>query len=99
MELSLIALAGFAILFIILSILFLAPLIEITVNGIILFLLFIRIHTELTKYRRGNLYLKAGIGAAIIMLLLGNIIAPLWRLTTWTIITFAIAHVTLALTK
>lgn len=95
MDISLFALIVAIVFICIMAALFLVPLIEVTVNGIVLYLLFIRIYTEMTKYKRADLYVKCALVAGILMLLFGNYI-PTWRITTWIFTTFALAHAYLA---
>jgi len=93
---GLIALLGFLIFVGIIISLFLVPLIVVGVNVAILYCLFLCIHKEVRKYKRGELYLKAGLLAAIAILIFGNFL-PLWWITTLALLSFFIVHVYLFL--
>jgi hypothetical protein len=88
---TLLILAAFILFAVILSVLFLKPLIVVGANIIILYFLFLRIHTEITKYKRGDIYAYSAVTAALILVLTKNFI-PVWWITTWTFLTFIIVH-------
>ncbi len=89
---SLLILAAFIIFGLVLAFLFLMPLIVVGINIIILYFLFLRIYTEITKYKRGNIYAYSAVAAALILVITKNFI-PVWWITTWTLMTFIIVHV------
>ena len=92
LEMSLLALAAFIIFGIILGWLFLMPLIAVATNIIILYFLFLRIYTEITKYKRNEHYALSFAAAALILLIVKNFL-PLWWITTCTLLAFIITHV------
>ena len=89
---SIIALVVFIILAIILGVMFLIPLVIVVANGIILYFLFLRIHTEITKYNRGDIYALSGAASVFVLLLTGNFL-PVWWITTAALLTFVIARI------
>lgn len=95
---SILILAAFIVFAFILGFLFLMPLIVVGANIIILYFLFLRIYTEITKYKRGDIYAYSAVAAALILLLTKNFM-PVWWITTWTLMTFVIVHVYILLKK
>ena len=89
---SILALIAFIIFGIIMGFLFLLPLISVAANIIILYFLWLRIYTEITKYKRGEIYLLSGAASILILLLLGNFF-PLWWFTTVAFLAFIITHI------
>ena len=85
------ALIAFIIFAIILTTLFLMPLIVVGTNTVILYFLFLRIYTEIKKHKRGEIYLLSGAAAAFILFITGNFL-PLLRITTAALLAFVIAH-------
>lgn len=81
----------FAIFALILISLFLWTAIEVTINFVILYFLFLRVRTEIIKHKRGEIYLMAVVAAAIILLFAGNIL-PVWKITTLAIVTFILVQ-------
>jgi len=92
------ALIAFIIFAIILTTLFLMPLINVGTNIIILYFLFLRVYTEVTKHKRGEVYLLSGAAAALGLVLIGNFL-PVWWITTASLLAFVIAHAYLAWEK
>jgi len=89
---AILALIAFIIFVIILVVLFLKPLVVVLANTIILYLLFLRIYTEITKYKRANIYAITAIISLLIIYLLGNFL-PLWWITTTGMLMFVLAHI------
>ncbi len=73
---------------IILISLFFVPAIIVALNLTILYLLFVRISTEIRKYKRGE-YFAIGAVAGLIVILL--VPMPLWHITDWAIVTYVVA--------
>src|SRR5574341_1741826 len=89
---SILILAAFILFGVILGTLFLIPLIIVISNIIILYFIFLRVHTEITKYKRGDIYAYSTIAAVLIMVIFGNFL-PTWRITTAALLAFVIAHI------
>lgn len=92
LEMSLLALAAFIIFGIILGWLFLMPLVVVGANIIILYFLFLRIYTEITKYKRAEHYALSFAAAMLILLITKNFL-PVWWITTASLLAFVITHV------
>ncbi|VVB81051.1 Uncharacterised protein [uncultured archaeon] len=88
---AIIALIAFIIFVVILTVLFLKPLVVVLANTIILYLLFLRVYTEITKYKRAKIYTTTAIIALLIVYLLGNFL-PLWWITTAGMLMFVMTH-------
>lgn len=73
---------------IILISLFFVPAIIVALNLVILYLLFLRISTEIRKYKRGE-YFAIGAVAGMIFILL--VPMPFWHITSWAIAMYIIA--------
>lgn len=95
---TILILIAFLIFAFVLGYLFLMPLVVVGTNIIILYFLFLRIYTEITKYNRGNTYAYSAVAAALILVITKNFI-PVWWITTWALITFIIAQVYILLKK
>ncbi|MEM3154111.1 MAG: hypothetical protein QW165_00905 [Candidatus Woesearchaeota archaeon] len=95
---SILALVGFILFAVILITLFLVPLIVVGANIIILYFFFLRIYTEITKYKRGDIYAYSFIAAALIVVIFKNFL-PLWWITTVTILAFIIAQIYIMMKK
>jgi len=95
---TLLILAVFIVVASILGFMFLIPLIVVGGNLIILYFLFLRVYTEITKYKRGELYLLSGAAAIFLLLIVRNFL-PLWWITTAALLTFVLAHGYLMFTK
>jgi hypothetical protein len=91
LEMSLLALAAFIIFTVILAWMFLLPAISVGANAIILYFLFLRIYTEITKYKRAEHYALSFAAAALILVIVKNFL-PLWWITTCTLLAFIITH-------
>jgi len=94
MDINLIAFFGLALFVFLMGTLFLVPVLQVLLNGVILYLLTIRIYTEVKKYNRADLYLKCVIAASIVLLLIGNFL-PLWTITSLGLVTFLFTHAVL----
>jgi len=95
---SILLVIGFIVVLGVMGILFLMPLIEVAINGILLYFLFLRMYTEITKYKRGEDYLISGVAAALILAITKNFL-PLWWLTTGILLMFVIAQLYRSLRK
>lgn len=78
--------------------LFLFTFLEVGVNLVILYFIFLHLRAELLKRKRGESYLISMLGGLIVILLLGNLI-PLWRFTTLAILTLLFGKFYLAISK
>jgi len=85
------------IVFGILGFLFLIPIIEAAANGIILYLLFLRVRTELKKIKP-DAYAIGLLAAVLLLLLFGNFL-PLWWITSAALIGYILTQAYLALEK
>ena len=88
---SILALIAVIIFVIIMSVLFLKPLVSVLANTILLYLLFLRVYTEITKYKRANIYAVCAVLALLVVFLAGNFL-PLWWITTAGLLMFVLAH-------
>ena len=86
------ALVAVIIFVIIMSVLFLKPLALVLANTIILYILFLRVYTEITKYERGNIYAACGAISLLTIYLTGNFL-PIWWITTAGLMAFVLAHI------
>ena len=98
LEMSLLALIAFIIFAVILGWLFLMPLVVVAANAIILYFLFLRIYTEITKYKRSEHYALSFVAAMMILLIVKNFL-PFWWITTATLLAFMITHIYILLEK
>jgi len=89
---SILLLLAFIIFAIILGTLFLVPLVVVAANIAILYFLFLRIYTEITKYNRVQHYALSFVAAALLTVITGNFL-PVWRITTISLLAFAITHI------
>ncbi len=95
---SIIIILAFIVFATIMGYLFVMPLVAVAANTIILYFFFLRIYTEITKYRRAEQY-AYGFVAAILLLLITKNFLPVWWITTATILAFVITHVYITLKK
>lgn len=89
---AILALIAVIVFVIIMSVLFLKPLFLVLANTIILYLLFLRVYTEITKYERANIYAACGAISLFAIYLTGNFL-PIWWITTAGLLAFILAHV------
>ena len=89
------ALIGFLLLMAYLGYLFLTPVLELIINGIILYIIFLRANVEFTKEKKSYFYLGGATAAIIIYILSGNFLKNLhiWSATTFIIITFICSQI------
>lgn len=92
LEMSLLLLVAFIVFGTILGFLFLMPLVVVGANAIILYFLFLRIYTEITKYKRSEHYALSFVAAMMILLIVKNFLS-VWWITTATLLAFVITHV------
>ncbi|MBI4148169.1 hypothetical protein HY490_02665 [Candidatus Woesearchaeota archaeon] len=71
--------------------LFINDIIQVAVNGILLYLIGLRTYVELTKYKRFEAYVWGFAVALVAVTLIGSL-APLWKLTTFVVVMFAVAQ-------
>ena len=95
---SILALIAFIIFVLILGTLFIPLILVVGANAVILYFIFLRIYTEITKYKRGDIYALSGAGAVFLLLITGNFL-PTWWITTWALLTFIIAHLYINIKK
>jgi|GEM_PF-2661655 len=89
---AILALVAVIIFVIIMSVLFLKPLVTVLANTIILYLLFLRVYTEIKKYKRAKIYITCAALSLLTVYLAGNF-TPLWWITTAGILMFVLAHI------
>ena len=88
---SIIAFIVVLIFFIYIAFLFLKDIVVALVNVGILYILGIRIYTEIKKYHRGEIYAYCGVISVILALFFGTL-WPLWRITSAVILAFLLVH-------
>ncbi len=71
------------------SIVFLPTILEVLINGAIIYFILLKASADITKRNRLKLYLFSGIISLFFMLISGNFL-PLWSITTWTVLTMFI---------
>ncbi len=71
--------------------LFINDMVQIAVNGVILYLVGLRAYVELTKHKRVQEYIIGFAVALVVITLIGNLF-PLWKLTTFVVVTFIAAQ-------
>lgn len=71
---------------------FLVPLLTVIANALILYCLSLRLTTDINKYHQGELYLKSGVAAALVLAIAGNFL-PLWWITSLALLTYIIAKI------
>ena len=86
------AFIAFIVFAIIMAKLFFIPVVVVGANLVILYFLFLRIYTEITKYKRGDIYAYSTIAAILLLLIFRNFL-PLWWITTMTFLSFVITHI------
>lgn len=91
---SIAALVVFVIFMAYLGWMFLFPLIELFINGMILYVLFLRSHVEVWKEGKYSYYLAGAIISMVAYLFLGNFLKDLfvWGITTFLVIAFIFAQ-------
>ena len=95
---SILILAAFILFGVILGILFVMPFIVVGSNIIILYCVFLRVYTEITKYKRGDIYAYSAAAAVLIMVIFKNFL-PTWWITTASLLAFVIAHIYISIEK
>ncbi len=91
MWLSIFAIIVFIIFVMIMSFVFLMPLIKVAANAAILYFIWLRVYTEIKKYKRTEVYVMSAVAASLILLITGNFL-PLWWITTMAILAMIIAR-------
>lgn len=78
---------------------FIQDIIAVIINGLILYILFLRISAGVVKYKnRRKLYLVSGLLSVLIVIFLGNPL-PLWRITSAGLMSFVLVQAYLFLKK
>lgn len=95
---SILIFIAFIIFAAIMGALFLVPLLTVAINTIILYFLFLKIYTEITKHGRAEIYAFSFVAAALILVILKNFL-PLWWITTASILAFVLTHLYLLFEK
>ncbi len=95
-EITVLAVIVFALF--ILAYLFLVPIVSVTVNGFLLYLLFLRAYADITKRERVNIYAWSA-GASFLITVLVHKLIPLWTVTTWALFTALLVYLYLRVTK
>ncbi len=88
----------FVLLALILLKLFLLTFLEVGINLVILYFIFLHLRAEFLKRKRAEVYLIGLLGGLIVLLLLGNLI-PLWKITTLAILSLLFGKLYLALSQ
>ncbi len=91
MWMSIFAIIVFIIFAMIMSFVFLMPLIKVAANAVILYFIWLRVYTEIKKYKRMEVYIMSALASALILLITGNFL-PLWWITTMAIFAMIIAR-------
>jgi hypothetical protein len=89
------ALVVMIIFFIYLGWMFFVPVIELIINGAIIYALFLRGHAEIVKEKKHGFYMGAAVAAMIVYVIGGNFLSGLhvWGITTFLILAFVLAQV------
>lgn len=95
---TIIGLLLFVLLIVILGFVFAATILDIAINGIILYLIAVRIWVELKKGRMKE-YAVAGIIALIVFFVRAKIFGYLWPVTNFLIVWFVLAQVAILISK
>ncbi len=90
---TIIGLVLFIVLIVLLGYIFTATIIEVILNGVLIYLIVLRAWTELVKKARTKEYI-VGIAVALILYFIkGNVVPQLWAITTFLVITFIVAEI------
>lgn len=73
------------------TLLFLQDIIAVILNGVVLYLIGLKAHADITKRHKTKEYLIAALIALILTTLVGHLF-PLWKLTTFIILAFVVAQ-------
>jgi len=89
------AVIAFVLLMAYLGYLFVLPIFELFINGIILYSIFLRSEVEITKEKKSYFYLGGATAAIIIYVISGNFLKNLhmWSATTFIIIAFICSQI------
>ena len=87
---SLFALLIFLFFIIVFSIVFLPTIIEVLINGAIIYFIFLKASADITKRNKLNIYVISALISLIFLVLAGNMF-PLWWFTTFSVLTMFIA--------
>ncbi len=97
---SLIALGLVALVLATTAVFFLPAIIEVLINGAIIYFIFLKASADIRKRNRLKMYLFAGLVSALFLALVGNILPFLWMVTTWTALTmFIVALIVIMLSN
>lgn len=95
---AIIAFLVVAVFLVYLASLFLVPVAVAFVNVAILYILGLRIYTEIRKYGRGRIYAYCGAIAVVVVALFGTL-PVLWRVTSAVILAFLLVHILILVEK
>ncbi len=92
---SITALIVIIVFFIYLGWMFVLSILELFINGIIIYALFLRSHVEIVKEGKHYFYLAGAAAAIIVYLLAGNFLSGLlvWGITTWLVLAFIFSQI------
>lgn len=92
---AIIALIVIIVFFAYLGWMFFIPLLELFINGILLYAVFLRSYVEIVKEKKQSFYLGGAVAAMIIYLLAGRFLSGVlvWGITTFIILAFAFAQI------
>ena len=74
---------------------FLFPVLELVINGILIYVIFLRSQVEIVKEGKHYFYLGGAAASIIVYMIAGNFLSPLlvWGVTTWLILAFAFSQI------
>jgi len=87
---SIIALLVVAVLIGVTAVILLPAVVEVLINGAIIYFIFLKASADIRKRKRLKIYLIAGIVALFLLALFGNMF-PVWGITAWAILTIFFA--------
>jgi hypothetical protein len=90
---TIIGLVLFILLLALIGVIFTATIIELVLNGVLIYLILLRAWTELVRKARTKEYIIGAVAALLIYFIRGNIVPQLWAITTFLITAFIIAEI------
>jgi hypothetical protein len=90
---TIIGLVLFILLIVLLGYIFTATIIEVVLNGVLIYLILLRAWTELVRKARTKEYIIGAVAALLICFIRGNVVPQLWTMTTFLAITFIVAEI------
>ena len=90
-----IALIVIIVFFIYLGWIFLIPALELFINGVIIYAIFLRSHAEIVREGKHYFYLAGAVAAIIVYALAGNFLSGLlvWGITAWLVLAFIFSQI------